>query len=631
MKRQVCAILTICAFLITGIPTPAFADYKPKECFTWRADLDDTFLSPENAWVYDLSENGVLTMTLQTYGTDYSPGYAAQISNDIYTCFGYRPDKTQLWQFRFSMEHLSEETKTPEPFAFDVSRDKKTAHHLMIEVLNGGTDTETLRLWMGDNANNVDPAHAKSSVITAVPTERFFVRGVNVERKDTLHQADENAEKDRPRREEEVHTYGYYRRVETTQHTYANPYFSTSSKQKKWSAPYYIDACAGQCSGSVYASSASCAIQFTLDTKQQDTTLSNNKRVTFTALTAVRTRDGAPAADVQLLQAKGNTGSQLYKANWKTILPYQGGDVKRTLRIGYIAAKEFAPGQFEYQPKNSRIILDIVFDSKSDTLLKETVLYWKDDREYHAAADTITCAGNFVERYLPVLYGTEAEQLLQKRRPQQQTAEQPDETQIAQRLQTLGLFSGTDTGFDLQSPFTRAQGAAMLVRLLGMETTAFLSSAGSGFDDVPAGQHWAAPYVGYCARQGITNGTGKATFSPDEPMTGAQYAALLLRAMGYTDAQPDTAFTRMVQIGILSDAQSHQLSAQSPFLRGGMIQLSWGALKAPGADGKTMTDHLISRGIITREKAQQVQLVAPPPAATIPQGDLAAMTAGILP
>ena len=113
-------------------------------------------------------------------------------------------------------------------------------------------------------------------------------------------------------------------------------------------------------------------------------------------------------------------------------------------------------------------------------------------------------------------------------------------------------------------------------------------------------------------------------------MTGAQYATLLLRAAGYTDAQPDTAFARAVDTGLLSSTQSRTLSAQAPFLRSGMVQLSWGALKATGANGKTMTETLISRGVITTAQAQQAHLLSPPQADSLPQGDLAAMTEGIL-
>lgn len=43
---------------------------------------------------------------------------------------------------------------------------------------------------------------------------------------------------------------------------------------------------------------------------------------------------------------------------------------------------------------------------------------------------------------------------------------------IAQELKDVGLFQGTDTGFELDRAPTRAESAVMLVRLLGAEETA---------------------------------------------------------------------------------------------------------------------------------------------------------------
>lgn len=40
-------------------------------------------------------------------------------------------------------------------------------------------------------------------------------------------------------------------------------------------------------------------------------------------------------------------------------------------------------------------------------------------------------------------------------------------------LYNIGLFRGTEKGFELDKPMTRAEAAAMLTRLLGAEKTAF--------------------------------------------------------------------------------------------------------------------------------------------------------------
>ena len=60
-------------------------------------------------------------------------------------------------------------------------------------------------------------------------------------------------------------------------------------------------------------------------------------------------------------------------------------------------------------------------------------------------------------------------------------------TKQADELNQLGLFLGTENGYELESAFTRAQGAAMLVRLLGKEQEALAGTAKGIFADVPAG------------------------------------------------------------------------------------------------------------------------------------------------
>ena len=55
------------------------------------------------------------------------------------------------------------------------------------------------------------------------------------------------------------------------------------------------------------------------------------------------------------------------------------------------------------------------------------------------------------------------------------------------------------------------------------------ASASANFTDVPAGAYYAAP-VAWAVENGITNGTGKTTFSPDVPCTRAEIVTFLYRA-----------------------------------------------------------------------------------------------------
>ena len=76
------------------------------------------------------------------------------------------------------------------------------------------------------------------------------------------------------------------------------------------------------------------------------------------------------------------------------------------------------------------------------------------------------------------------------------TQEQKD---AADELYTLGLFYGTDKGFELDRSLTRQEAAAMVVRLVGKETTALNGTYRTDFTDVAL---WAEGYVGYAQTAG---------------------------------------------------------------------------------------------------------------------------------
>ena len=101
-------------------------------------------------------------------------------------------------------------------------------------------------------------------------------------------------------------------------------------------------------------------------------------------------------------------------------------------------------------------------------------------------------------------------------------------------LYDLGLFKGTDKGFELDRQLTRAEAAVMLVRLLGAEPEAIARNYGHPFTDVPS---WADPYVGYLYQNGLTNGISKTEFGSGRPTTLDDYLTFMLRTLGYKDGE----------------------------------------------------------------------------------------------
>ena len=101
-------------------------------------------------------------------------------------------------------------------------------------------------------------------------------------------------------------------------------------------------------------------------------------------------------------------------------------------------------------------------------------------------------------------------------------------------LSGVGILEGyADGSFLPKGNVNRGQAAKIIAYLLlGKESADALSTNVSPFSDVPAG-HWAAGYIQYCVNQGIINGYGNNTFKPTNLVTTAQFAKMLLVALGY--------------------------------------------------------------------------------------------------
>jgi len=100
-------------------------------------------------------------------------------------------------------------------------------------------------------------------------------------------------------------------------------------------------------------------------------------------------------------------------------------------------------------------------------------------------------------------------------------------------LSSLGLLRGYPDGtFKPANTITRAEFAAMVVRALGLEAAAEITTGFTPFSDVDA-THWAAGYINVAADQGIINGYPDGTFRPDAPVTYAESLAMIIRMLGY--------------------------------------------------------------------------------------------------
>lgn len=181
----------------------------------------------------------------------------------------------------------------------------------------------------------------------------------------------------------------------------------------------------------------------------------------------------------------------------------------------------------------------------------------------------------------------------------------PDSTKQADALKSLGLFRGSDTGYALDETFTRAQGAAMIVRLIGKEAEALGMNGSVVFSDVSP-EHWANGYIAYCAEHNITKGTGNNTYSPEDNMTCAEYLTLLLRYLGFENVTPETAGFVSNESGLLSSKTSDEMLKSSSFTRNDMVYISYCALSTESVvQNKLLAELLIEQGVFTKSQAEQ--------------------------
>lgn len=100
-------------------------------------------------------------------------------------------------------------------------------------------------------------------------------------------------------------------------------------------------------------------------------------------------------------------------------------------------------------------------------------------------------------------------------------------------LSALEMLKGDDQGnFNPDKTITRAESAAVIVRLLGLEEAAAGAAGATQFVDVAA-DHWGSGYINMAAQSGIIAGYGDGNFGPEDAVTYEQFVKMLVCALGY--------------------------------------------------------------------------------------------------
>lgn len=171
----------------------------------------------------------------------------------------------------------------------------------------------------------------------------------------------------------------------------------------------------------------------------------------------------------------------------------------------------------------------------------------------------------------------------------------------AKSLSELGLFKGTEKGFELDREPTRAEAATMLVRLLGAEEEAMSLTYTAPYTDV---YDWAKPYVQYLYEKGLTKGISETTFGYSLKCTAEQYSTFLLRALGYSDGEGgdfkyENALNFARELGVADGVNCDGKA----FLRDNVSAMSYTALSVSPKSGEdNLLTKLIASGAIKDAK-----------------------------
>ena len=190
-----------------------------------------------------------------------------------------------------------------------------------------------------------------------------------------------------------------------------------------------------------------------------------------------------------------------------------------------------------------------------------------------------------------------------------ETATTPVNGDKAIVLNDLGLYAGVSTKEfdpDLGASLTRQQATVLLLKMFGLADKAAalskddVATALKGFTDADKVASWAKNSVAYAVSNKIMSGTSDTTIDPAAKVTGAQYATLIVKAMGYDVADFKLAVTQLSKIAGSKVADEF---ATADLTRDGAVGYMYGALTAQTKEGKTVIANLVAANSSIADKA----------------------------
>ncbi|MBO8173600.1 MAG: S-layer homology domain-containing protein [Bacillaceae bacterium] len=150
------------------------------------------------------------------------------------------------------------------------------------------------------------------------------------------------------------------------------------------------------------------------------------------------------------------------------------------------------------------------------------------------------------------------------------------------RLGALDVLQGYPDGtFRPDNTITRAEFAAVAVRLLGLEDAAEAAKGTTQFDDYV--DAWATGYINIAVQQGVLKGYPDNTIRANNPVTQAEALTILVRALGYEPTVDEAGwpYNYIVKANQIGLTDGLNVSANAPATRGFVAMSSDNALTIP--------------------------------------------------
>lgn len=161
-------------------------------------------------------------------------------------------------------------------------------------------------------------------------------------------------------------------------------------------------------------------------------------------------------------------------------------------------------------------------------------------------------------------------------------------------LKSFQIISGyTDGTFKTDNKLTRAEFCKLAVYAMGLQDEIDKYSSLISFSDVSVG-HWAIGFINIASEKGILNGYGDGRFGPEENITYAQAATVLLRILGYSVEDigtmwPEDYIAASERLGISSN---FNIDADDTITRGQAFIMLKNMMCSKKADGKSYSASL---------------------------------------